>query len=354
MGNYYHLPESVKRAHSDTQENILPTSADTGRREAPGVRKQLRMLRNGEAYGYIDPDELANLAEPAPHVQTALEEVFGDFALDQEGSPRIKCRVHPHFRRWCLYEREYRPEIGVELWRCFYIFQDDPRKGYLPTDLDGDTYLAHFRGRIGDYVEPDKSHFELLEKFNIAKYGYEAVNEHAGQMEERKEKFLEAKEQERTEAFLDEHWFLAWDEANQNAGSGQYMRDSHCRSWEYKSNIRRYKRVYKNGYSIIEKLSREDYELLVRADMNMFAEAWGKVRGLRRNFQPTEVEWREIFRLSGIKPEAPIDVGKRLVYERLKSDFNEAFIERAPDAQEKQERINVLRDIHSLRTMTKE
>lgn len=271
-----------------------------GHRDQPGVRKSLRMMRNGEAYGYVDPDQLANLAEPPPHVTAAMEDVLGDWAKDLDGNARIKCRVHPHMHRWALYEREYMPGIGEELWRCFYVFQTEPKSGYLPVDMDGDLYKAHYRGRIGDYVEPDRSHFELIEQFNLHKYGVDVVDERLGALEEKEYNEADANEEERTAAFLDDNWFLAWDEANQNAGSGQYMRSTHCMNFKYKSNLSRYRRVEKNGYTVIEKKTREEYNDEVMHEISAFTSSWHEARGLRRNWKPSDAELKEVFVKAGI------------------------------------------------------
>ncbi len=290
----FSLRHNVPRAQVEEDESFVMTQ-DIGRRESPGVRKKLRMIRNGEAYGYIDPDELSSLGEPPPQIQAALEDVLGDWAKDDNGAERIKVRVHPHFHRWCLYEREYRPELGgQELWRCFYIFMGDPVKGKLPSDMDGDLYKYHFTGRIGEYVEPDRSHFEMIERFNRHKYGVDAVNEHAGALQDKELAEAEREETERTEAFLDDNWFLVADEANQKAGSGQYMRDSHCRNYGYKSNVERWRRVQKEGYVVIEKKSKEEYDKEVREDLRTFAQKWAEARGFRRNWRPSKEELRKL------------------------------------------------------------
>lgn len=340
------IRDKLKRSVSQGEQDFyMPEDGSRGRREQPGVRRSLRMWRNGEAYGYLDPDEISSLGEPPAHAQAALEDVLGEWAKDEDGGERIKLRVHPHMRRWCLYEREYRPEIGANLWRCFYIFQTDPQPGYLPPDMDGDLYMAHFRGRVGDYVEPDRSHLEMIERFNIKKYGVDAVNEHAGALQDKEQKAIDDREEERTQAFVDEHWNLARDEANQVFGSGQYMCDAHCRNWSYKSDLTRYRRTEKSGYVLIEKKSRDEYLAEVKEELIAFAEAWGQVRGLRRKFTPTEAEWAQIMEKSGIDKNTSVPVAQKILATQLDRDIEEMLINRAPDDTERNERREALKAV---------
>lgn len=338
----------------------MPADGSIGPREQPGVKKSLRMWRNGEAYGYVDPDELASLDEPPDHCVAAMEDVLGPWASDEEGRPRLKMRVHPHMRRWALYEREYRPEVGEELWRCFYIFQTDPVKGVLPSDMRGDLYKAHFAGRVGEYIEPDRSHFEMLEKFNIAKYGVNAVNEHAGQLEDKAEKEKEEAMREKEAAFIDENWHLCADEANQKAGSGTHMRSSWTDTFKYQTNLSRWHREEKNGYTIVTKKSREEYERELKEEVSRFALAWGAVRGLRRHFTPTDAEWDEIFEKSGwyslpeghifklSSPGSTSEARRAFVEKQLQRDLEEHLINRAPSEEERTERLQMLRSIQRM------
>lgn len=328
-----HSTKNLIRSKWEGEEEAFGVNED-GKRTQPGVVRPLRKAKNGEAYGYLDPDSLASLAEPPAHVQAAMDDVFGDWAKDEWGETRLKLRVHPHMHRWCLYEREYRPEVGQTLWRCFYIFQTDPIKGRLPSDFDGDPYLAHFTGKIGEYLEPDKSHFEILEKFNIHKYGYEAVNETAGELEEKEEAEAEQRMHEMEQAFVDENWFLAWDEANQRAGSGQYMRSTHCMNWQYKSNLTRYRRVEKNGYTVIEKKDADEYYAEVDAEIKRFTIEWNAARGLRQKWKPTDEELVEIFAKSNLIPhEMTAQQIKRIMAKTFEKDFKERFVESADEAE---------------------
>lgn len=340
----------------------MTDDGSVGRREAPGVRRSLRLWRHGEAYGRVDPDELSQLAEPPEHSQVALKDVLGEWAVDANGDERLKIRVHPHMHRWALYEREYNPLLGQNLWRCFYIFQTDPVKGYLPPDLDGDLYKAHLRGTVGDYVEPTREHFEMIEKCNIKKYGYETVNEYVGERERLADAAIDAKDDERIAAFLDEHWALARDEANQNAGSGQYMNSAHCMNWRYKCAASRWKRVQKNGYSIVEKKSREEYELELVAELERFKAAWGEAVGLKRAYVPTEDEWTAILEKAGVQADSRVLEATKTVLEKrrylrtvlsnkLNLDITEEFINRAPSEDERTERLTALKAIQERRKM---
>lgn len=238
----------------------MPADGGTGRREKPGLKKRDRLAYNKEAYCYIDPDYLSMQQKPPVGLQKQLEEVFGQWRADPDGTERLKLRMHPHMKRWAMWERAFIPKLGKNLWKCIWICQEQPVQGVLPSDYEGDILKAHFAGQAGEYRLPTRQDFLEIEQYNKAKYGVTAVTDQAGKWQAVEEAALEAKADEQIAAFLDENWFLAWDEANQAAGSGQYMRDTHCRNWTYKGNIERYRRIQKNGYVLIEKKSKEDFQ----------------------------------------------------------------------------------------------
>lgn len=237
----------------------MPADGSVGAREKSGVRKSVRMRYNKEAYCYIDPDYLATLGQPPKELQRQLEEVFVNWWKDANGQERLKLRMHPHIRRWCLWEKAFIPSLGKNLWKCFWICQDEPKKGQLPADLQGDKLKAHFTGVIGEFRLPNRKDFIEVEQYNRKKYGVTAVTDQAGKWQGEEEAALEAKANEQIHAFLDENWFLAMDEANQAAGSGQYMRSSHCANWTHKGSVERYRRIQKNGYVVIEKKTRAEF-----------------------------------------------------------------------------------------------
>ena len=251
------LGKTKYRIPTSSSESPYYIDETGGTREQPGLKQSVRMAAHKEAYCYVDPDLLADLDSPPEHVQAAFEEVFGDRIEDPDGRERLKLRVHPHFRRWCLYERALIPELGDSLWKVVWIAQDEPVKGHLPEDLKGDIYKAHFTGMLGDYKEPDKADFELVEQFDKKKYGVNAVNELAGKLQETEEAALEEYEAARTEDFLDYYWNMAYDEANQEQGSGQHMRS--VASVKLKANIERYRHTRKNGYTLIERKSKAEW-----------------------------------------------------------------------------------------------
>lgn len=245
----------------DRQQLEAPLmEADGGRREKPGIRMPTRLQRHGEAFCWVDPDTLAQSPSPPAEIQAQLEEVLGYCLRDPGGQERIKLRLHPLLKRWGLYERAYIPSLGTNLWKCFWICYEEPKhKDYLPADLD-DLYLAHMAGMIGDYRLPTKQDFELIRRCDVKRFGVDAVNEFVGQKEDQAYLEAESREMDRTAAFLDDNWFLAHDEANQAAGSGQKMRSSACMGWAYKANVERYRRVDCGGYVRIEKKSRAEWE----------------------------------------------------------------------------------------------
>jgi hypothetical protein len=76
-------------------------------------------------------------------------------------------------------------------------------------------------------------------------------------MQDEADAAIDAREVERTADFLDYYWNLAYDEANQAQGSGQHMRS--VPTVAVKANIERYRRTIKNGYTVVEKKTREEW-----------------------------------------------------------------------------------------------
>lgn len=279
-----HGPQTRRSYALPNDRDVSPWAIDgeIGRREKPGVRKSMRMRRHKEAYYYVHPDDLAQLAAPDPAIQAALEDTLGEWLYGPNGEPLVLLRVHPHFRRWCLYQRVYLPELGESLWKIFWICDEDPVEGRLPLDMQGDDYLAHFTGLIGEYREPTREDFEGIERFNLHKYGWDTVERFVNELEQAPRLAAERRIDERAQQFLDENWFLAWDEAN----GGTKQRNTGHAAWTAKSNPARWRREQRNGFTVITAKSKEEWieELLTLAadttDANRAVEAELELAGI--------------------------------------------------------------------------
>lgn len=179
-------------------------------------------------YIYADPDELAKSPTPPVGVDTALQEVFGDRLLDDDGQLRIKVRLHPFLKRWCAYER-VRKE-GQIYWKVFWICQDDPTdlNGELPRDYQNlpsneRKWFEHFSGLIGEFRVPHKRDFEELEKFDTRRHSSTEICTMLEKQEDSRDAERERQMRDYEYGF---HEYLAWmaiNEANRRAGSGQRM-----------------------------------------------------------------------------------------------------------------------------------
>jgi len=109
----------------------------------------------------FDPDAIAKSPPLPVGVECVFNDVFGELAKNG----KLKIALHPWFKRWCLFEFVFDPQIGQPGWHCAQIFHDfDTQKdGYLPADLNyEDKRAEELRGRLGDYVPPNRRDLEWV------------------------------------------------------------------------------------------------------------------------------------------------------------------------------------------------
>lgn len=170
-------------------------------RKNPGIARLVREQRHAAIYARIDPDLLRAAELPPDHIQSQLAEVMG-----AERMRDLKLRLHPLWMRWALFERERRPE--GEVWVPISIFMENPKEGYLPQDLQQED-LAHLTGVIGDFRLPTRKDFEILERTDVKKYGYRAVENYLAEPEKETQRDTEREIQDQTHDFLSYHQWLA-------------------------------------------------------------------------------------------------------------------------------------------------
>ena len=108
----------------------------------------------------FDPDSIAKSPPLPVGVETVFKDVFGELA-----NKKLKLALHPWFKRWCLFEFVPNPKQGQAGWHCVQIFHDidSQKEGYLPADIDFEDKRAEdLRGRIGDYVPPNRKSLEFV------------------------------------------------------------------------------------------------------------------------------------------------------------------------------------------------
>lgn len=209
-------------------------------RRAPGQAQYVRRSAHWEFYKHVDPDTLRHSERPPPEVEAAMKDILGDRCKD------LKLVIHPLLKRWTLFERIRDPKSGqTACWGIVTIFQEEPREGYLPQDLRGSKWLAHLTGQIGDFRLPNRRDFEIIDKADVVRYGYKAVDEmlEAPLAEEARDK--ERAFNDKLEDVLDYNFWLAMRDAQ-----AHYSQPWSTRPIEAKTNPARWRQEQRNGYKL--------------------------------------------------------------------------------------------------------
>ena len=92
-----------------------------------------------ELYSHYDPDQIMAQEDPPADCLAHFKEVFGDFANPKLFDPTrvgwVKLKMHPHFRRWTVFEWAVDPRTMKYSWRPLYIACHEVEPGELPPDL---------------------------------------------------------------------------------------------------------------------------------------------------------------------------------------------------------------------------
>lgn len=182
------------------------------------------MSAHQAAYCYVDPDILAS-CEPAPiGIDAEMKEILGDQLKDDDGSIRVKLRMHPHLKRWCMYERVKKG--GQQYWKVFSIFMHEPVPGQMPSDyqnleISTRQWYAHFTGMVGEFRLPNRQDFLELKRFDTRRHTTDEIEGLLRSREEQEEAGTESNWEDWQHDFLSYYFRLAMQEANQAAGSCQ-------------------------------------------------------------------------------------------------------------------------------------
>lgn len=193
--------------------------ADGGKRIRPGHSKRHRQTVHSWMFLDRDPDSFRKDETPDPAIQVWLEETFGE----DYRQGRLKVALHPHLKRWALYERHFDPERGENLYQCIYLCSEAPEQDaagmpIVPSDYRGNPFLECFSTYVGEYRTFTRKDFEEIEVGNRVKYGVEGSIKNMLAPQEAEKKEEERIYKDRQDDFLDYYWNQAQADANQEAG----------------------------------------------------------------------------------------------------------------------------------------
>lgn len=192
---------------------------DGGKRVRPG--HSMRHRRSVFDWMFLDrdPNSFRRDEEPGPEIKVWLEETFGE----DYRQGRLKVAMHPHLKRWALFERHFAPEKGENLYQCIYLcsheaLQDEAGLPVVPSDYRGNPFLECFATYVGEYRTFNRKDFEEIEAFNRVKYGIDGAMKNADAHDVAASKERERVYKDRQDDFLDYYWWQAQADANRDAG----------------------------------------------------------------------------------------------------------------------------------------
>ena len=239
-------------------------------RRAPGQAQYVRRNEHWEFYRHVDPDALRRSETPPPEVAAAMKDILGDRCQD------LKLVIHPLLKRWTLFERVKDPKSGqTSCWAVVTVFQEEPKEGHLPQDLRGNKWTAHLTGQIGEFRLPNRRDFELIDKADVKRYGYKAVDEmiEAPLAEESRDK--ERAFNDKLEDVLDYNFWLAMRDAQ-----AHYSQPWSTRPIEAKTNPSRWRIEDRGGWKMRTRVAGAE------GDANALAAVMaGESNGLRGDFE---------------------------------------------------------------------
>ncbi len=225
-------------------KNVTPERSLKYKRK-PGLAKKFRRLRFKEWMNAgVTQDVIDNSPEAPDHVKSALKEVFGDRCA------KLKLAIHPLFKRWALWERCQHE--GRVYFVPISVFFEPTKPGYLPSDLKG-RHLDHLEGQIGDWRMPHKQDFVIIERFDVKKYGADAINKMLSEEEQARLAATQKDFDNDVEAFHLDNFWLAMRDAQDH-----YSQPWSTREVEVKKDPFYWKITKKNGYTIREKIYGEE------------------------------------------------------------------------------------------------
>lgn len=195
-------------------------TADVQHRESPGVRKSVRMAWHQAAFCAVDPDSM-RAEVPPPEVQSQLLDIFGEERLKT-----LKVRLHPFLKRWCLFERQFFPEINENYWRVVSIFCEPAEENKIPTDYVGNRFLESYSRYIGEFSVPNRIDFETIEKTDKKKYTIETREKWLDRKDDEARRQYDCEFEAREHDFWGYYFNAFADAQNRIEGTGWHMRST--------------------------------------------------------------------------------------------------------------------------------
>ncbi len=221
----------------------------------PGMAKMYRKLRFGEWMQVgVHQDVISGSPQAPREIQAQLKEVFGERAA------KLVLAIHPLFKRWTLFEQfNYK---GQKMFAPVSVFMTEAKEGVLPVDLQG-RGLDHLTGQIGEFRLPNKNDFAIIEKFDVKKYGADAINQMLHEQEVGRLRQTQKDFENDTLAFHLDNFWLAMRDAQ-----AHYSQPWSTREVEVKKNPKKWKITKKNGYTIRERVYGEEGEENAKKDID--------------------------------------------------------------------------------------
>lgn len=234
-------------------------------RSRPGlpanVRKATQPLAHQMMFCGVDPDVFGGMPEPPDHIKQQFSAVFGTREV-VSNVRRLKLRMHPILKRWCLWELGRFNDNTQDAWWCIWVCSENaPHADFIPSDYKEHPALQHFAGLIGEYRMPEMSDFEMLDRFDRVKYTATEIENFQIEQENAITNAKESEFESFTHDFVSYYAHLAFDEANQRAGSMQKtwmtMEDL---SERFRCNPEFYIIEQKDGYKVRRKRTHAEWE----------------------------------------------------------------------------------------------
>lgn len=245
-GPYFSMPDRAKEEAEERTRQEWTPEYDT----SLGLHRQVRRNRAPELHNGIGwiPTEILNTDKPPPQVAAWCEELIGK-------EPEYIVRLHPIFRRWCLFQRYHFTDrkTGKALGRAYKLvslFEEQARDGHLPADYQGEPHLQHLRGRVGDFRLPHRRDFEIIRRVaDMRNQSADEVNEKLEEPITARERAIESERESRIHDFNSYYWNAARSDANE----GQKMQST-LLDPEGPAPIQKWVEVQRDGFTIRAKV----------------------------------------------------------------------------------------------------
>lgn len=180
-----------------------------------GMRRSVRKALHPEIFRHAYTADLLGNEKPPVHVQAACEELLGK-------EPDVLVRLHPLFKRWCVWERAHFREHGHAYTIVSLLHETPESEEALPSDFLGVPHLKHLHGLIGEYRLPTRVDFvEIASTVDRRRFTTDQIEENLNAYDLAEERAVECEREARIHDFTSYSWQAAQLDANQQSGACQ-------------------------------------------------------------------------------------------------------------------------------------